>query len=200
MATISLIFGSIYSLISLLLLNTASSYVLIPGVSVLIASYAAFQTTIPNLLLLIVAVWLSSVIGDYSVYLVSRKLSMPVRKFLNKFKWFNQNEEKVKKSLANHEFSAVFYSRFLITGVAPVINYLSGFEKLNAKKFFLAVLSGELVFALIYSLIGYIFRDTWRDLLNTIQYSFIALVGIIIALYLIRRIIRYYRREKIRII
>lgn len=195
MVSLAAIFGSLYSLISLLLLNFISSYILIPGVSVLIASYAAFQTDFTGLLFFMFLVLVSSLAGDCSTYLVARWLSNPVRKFLKKFKWFNKNEDRVRKSLNEHEFSFVFFSRFLVSGTGPAVNYICGLEKLNAKKFFIAVLLGEMVFSIIYSSIGYIFKDTWQELINTVQYGLVAALLVVIASYLIIRIINYYKKR-----
>jgi len=189
-----LILSGTYSLIILLIINTLSAFIVIPGASVLVASYAAFSTNITNLIIFMLLVLITSVIGDTLTYIIARKFSEKVKRHLLKYKWYSKNKDKNLKFLKRYGFEFVFLSRFLIPGARTIVNYLSGFEKLNFKKFIIAAVLGEMISAAMYSIIGYVFKDTWQDLLNSINYSLTAIVLIIIALYITYKIIK--RRRK----
>jgi membrane protein DedA with SNARE-associated domain len=190
------IFSSVYGLISLFFIVIASSFIILPEMGLLITSYASFVNTIPNLVLFILLVFIASLIGDLSVYFLARKFSDKIKNFLKRFKWYTKNERKTYLSLSKYEFTFVFFSRFIGPGACPAVNYISGFEKLNYKKFITAVALGEAVYSIGYSLIGYAFKDTWKDLLNFVQYGLITIVLVAIAIYLAFRIIKFYRNKR----
>jgi len=193
---LSIIFNSWYSFITLFLLIVSSSFFPIPGISILIASYASFANNINDLLFIISLTLIASLAGDLATYFLARKFSNKGRDFLAKFKWYHKNEERVYKSLNAYEFSFVFFTRFLVSGSGPLVNYLSGFEKLNARKFITAVFLGESVYSIGCGLIGYIFKDTWNEIISLVQNVFLAIVLAAIGIYLLYKIIKFYKNQK----
>ncbi len=188
------IFNSPYSLFTLFILVMASSIVIVPEIEVLVASFASFAINFNSLLFLIALVLIASVFGDLLTYSVAWTFSNALRKYLKKFRWYHKNEGRARSYLNKHGFLYIFLSRFLFTGLGLAINYLSGFEKLRPRKFISAVILGQLVAALLYSLIGYYFKDTWNELLVLVQYSFVVALLVALAVYLVIRLIK--RRNK----
>ncbi len=191
---------NIWGLAAYFLLTIASSFVIIPGITVWEILYAVSAPSIPILSLVILLIWVPSIIGDLSTYIFAKAVSKPVRKFLMRWKWYSKNERKTRKTLQKRGFMFVFLTRWLATGLSPVVNYLAGFEKMSFKKFALAVISGELLYAIIYSAMGYAFKDTWNYLLSAIESFSYFLVLLIIAIYIIYRIVKHIRRKKEEII
>ncbi|MEK6906545.1 MAG: VTT domain-containing protein [Nanoarchaeota archaeon] len=160
--------------------------------TVLITSYASFSSNIYGLLTIIFIVFFASLVGDILTYLLARRFSKDVKIHLGRFRWYNKHEKKTYTLLKKYEFIFVFFSRFLFSGACTIVNYLSGFEKLNFKKFAVAVFLGELVYSAGYALIGYVFKDTWMYLLTSIQYGLLSVVLLVIVSYLFYKIAKYY--------
>ncbi len=192
---LSTILTSVLGYYTLFFIIVAGSFAIIPGMTLLISSYASVLTTVPRLFLFILLVFAASIIGDIGTYFIAKRFSVSVINYLKRYKWFAKNEGKARSSVRNYGFYFVFVTRFISGGLGPVVNYISGFERLNSKKFILAVLLGEAVYALLFCSIGYIFKDTWAELVSFLQYSFVAILLIVIALYVGYRITKFYRRK-----
>ncbi len=193
---LSALLNNAYSYAGLFLLVFASSVVLIPWTSVFVASFAAFVKSVNGLIYLSLFVLVASILGDLSVYFVTRKFSNPVEKWLKRFKWYSKNQEKIRNTLNKYSFIFIFLTRFLITGAGLVLNYISGIEKVERKKFISAVILGQIVAVLMATLTGYLFKDTWTVLLDAIQDSLITLFIFLISVFLIYQIIKFYKKRK----
>ncbi len=185
-----------YSFVVLFALVLGSSFVPIPGVGALITGYGALSPTFSNLLGLIILIFSGMIIGDIATFFLARKISKRTKKFLRKFKWYYQNEKQIKKSLNKNTFKWVFLSRFILIGACPVTNYLCGFEGIKFRKFILPAILGAMVYSLEYTLLGFIFRETWNKLL-TIVHSSVLIAVIVMALsFFIAHRIQKHRRKK----
>jgi membrane protein DedA with SNARE-associated domain len=169
----------------------------VPGTTVAIVSLGAIANNFSDLAGIVLVTALGAVIGDIVVYEITRKFSKAIRSKVQKFRFFSKNEKKAKERLKKHEFSFVFFTRFALIELCAPINYVSGFERLNRKKFFLAAISGEILFSIIYPLIGFIFKNTWEDLISGIQYVFIAIILIIVTIFLTRYLIKRRKKRQI---
>lgn len=185
-----------YSFVVLFFLVFGSSFFPIPGVGALITGYAALTPSFSQLIGLIVIVFLGMIIGDILTFFLARKISRRTKKLLRKFKWYYKNEKDIKKSLKKNTFKWVFLSRFILIGACPVTNYLCGFEGIKFKKFLFPAILGALVYALEYTLLGFIFRGTWNRLLNIVNSSVLIAVIIMILSFFIAHRIQKHRRKK----
>ena len=188
----SLIF---YSALVLGILVTGASFFPIPGIGILISGYAALAEDFPTLLGLILLVVIAMVIGDILTFFLARRISKKAKKFLRKFKWYYKNENKIKKHLKKNTFKWVFLSRFIVLGASPTTNYLCGFEGIKFKKFIFPEILGTIVFASEYTLIGFIFEETWRNLIKVASLSILSIIAISIIAYFVGRKIRKERRK-----
>ena len=193
---LSLVLGSTSGLITLFFLMFAASYVPIPAIGTILVSFGAAKTSIGGLGLLILGTYLATILGDISIYFITRRFSDKVLRFLKKFKWYQKNNKKTRLFLKKYGFWAVFFSRFTITEVNLVMNYISGFTKFNSKRFITAVLLGELIYSVFYASFGYIFKDTWNYLLGLLQDSFWVVLVIILAFFIAKKIIKLVKREE----
>lgn len=187
--------NSAYSYGGLFLLAFASSVVPVPEIELLVASFAAFATSVDGLIYLILLVLAATVLGDLSAYFITRRFSDKLEKWMKKFRWYSKHEEKYRAKFNEYGFIFVFLTRFLITGAGLVVNYVSGFEKMDKKKFISAVILGQLVAALLYTLIGYIFKDTWTEFLNFVQSSFLAFFAFLIFIFLAYMAVKSYNKR-----
>jgi membrane protein DedA with SNARE-associated domain len=195
MFSISVLLTSAFSLPLLFLIIIAASFIIIPAIGWIIVSFGANAPNIPGLLLLILVVYTATLIGDISAYFVARLFSKKVLNFVRRFNWYRNSEKKSKNLLNKYGFYIVFLSRFLVSEIPLVVNYIAGFERFNSKKFILAVILGELIYAISYSLFGYIFKDSWTYLLGLIYDSMRTIILILIAAYIIYKIIKLIKKR-----
>ncbi|MEK7549196.1 MAG: VTT domain-containing protein [Patescibacteria group bacterium] len=168
----------------------------IPGSTIGIIIFGSLVTKISSLIQIIIIVYIAVVIGDIIAYELSSFFSKKFRKKLRKLSFFKDNEKKVKKLLEKYEFSIIFFTRFALTGLCQVTSYVCGFEKINRKKFITAVLIGELLFAILYSLVGFAVGTSLNILIKMVNNLAIAILLLLIAAYLAAYQIRKMRKKK----
>jgi len=161
-----------------------------PGSTVGIIAFGSLATKFSSLVLLIIIIYIAVITGDILAYEIATFFSEKFRKKLRNFSFFRDNEEKARNLLKQHEFSIVFFTRFALTGLCQVVSYVSGFEKISRKKFIFAVLTGEFLFAVIYSSIGFFIGGVFNSIINTINYFVLVALLLFLAFYLIRYIIK----------
>lgn len=130
-----------------------------------------------------------AIFGDICSYFFARKFSEN-KAFSNilKKRKIKKIHNKVNLFFDKHGSSSIFITRFLITGIGPYLNYVLGLNKYNFKKFSFYIFIGEILYALELLIIGYIFRDTFEDIMNMfLDFSYIILI--LIVLYYIGKMI-----------
>ncbi|MFA5855983.1 MAG: VTT domain-containing protein [Candidatus Pacearchaeota archaeon] len=163
----------------------------VPGALLLLVSSGALSENISQLSTYIIIALIAVIIGDITAYTLARVFSIKVAKRLDKYKFYKNGEPRARELLKKYEFFTVFITRFAISGLGAVVSYLSGFERLNRKKFISAVILGEIIYATTYPIIGYIFKDTWYDLVGIINNVLTVIVLILVLIFFIfRRIIK----------
>jgi membrane protein DedA with SNARE-associated domain len=168
----------------------------IPGGGVwLVASGAVANTTSELALVMIVGVS-AAILGDFSAYLIARKFSFRFQDWLRRFKFYSKNEDEVKTKFNQSEFFILFLSRFLVQGVCAVATYISGFLRLKIRKFLMAIVPGEIIYGTTFPLLGFIFKETWKDYTNVFSDVTALLLLLIVAYFLTRWIIKYYHAKK----
>ena len=167
----------------------------VPGGLVAMISSGAIANNLLDLTDIIIVSIIAAILGDILAYELARRFSISLGKQLQKFKFYLNNELKVRQFLCKYEFFAVFITRFFLTGLCAITSYISGFEKLNRKKYIFAVVCGEILYGLIYTTMGFIFKLAWNDLVNIINDFIILTILIAITIILILIIKRYKRKR-----
>lgn len=184
---ILVLFSSQYSLLLLFFVAILGSYIVIPVFGWIIATAGASITNPSQLVGSMVVLYLAVIIGDISVYFLTRRFSDEVMGFLRKFKWFRHGEEKTYPLFRKYGLFLIFISRFLNTELCVFINYISGFEKYSSRKFITAVLIGEFIYITGYMTLGYVFREAWVSVSNMIQGYIAKILLVIVAAYILYR-------------
>lgn len=174
--------------LSLLFILTVLGSLGIPGTLVWILSSGALATNFSDLLLLIIIVALAAIIGDLIAYELARKFSSALFSKLSKFKSFKKGEQKTRALLKKSEFLIVFLSRFILIAIGAIVSYISGFERIDRRKYITAVVIGESLYASIYTIMGFMFKETWLELTNVVcditwVLVFIVIIGVIIKIF-----------------
>jgi len=156
----------------------------LPGAEVLRVYSGALADNIIELTVVIISGAVAAIMGDIIAYWLARRFSLPLSKRLINFKFFRNNEPKARELFKKHGFLFVFFTRFALTTLSAVVNYLSGFERLNWKKFLIAVISGEMLYAIIYPLLGFIYKQAWNDITNMVNDIIVVIILIVIIAFL----------------
>jgi len=148
----------------------------------------ALTNSFSELFLLFLIVLFSTVIWDFLSYFIARKFSN------TKFFQYLLNVKKIKKLYEKSELflekkgeSSIFLTRFLITGLGPVINYVAWFQSFKFKKFSLYIIFWEILYTTELLLLWYFFKDTFEEV-----FSIISNIGLMIFLaYLLYEIAKH---------
>jgi len=157
-----------------------------PGGDIWLVSTGALAATSSDLIPVISVGFVAALLGDLAAYLLAYRFSSSVYRFLNRYKKFKENELSIRLRLAKSEFALVFLSRFLLTGLGAAVSYISGFTRLNRRKFIVAAILGDILYAAIYILLGFFFKEVWMDLTSIINEIVASILLLIIIYFLIK--------------
>jgi membrane protein DedA with SNARE-associated domain len=167
-----------------------------PGGLVAMISSGAIANSFWNIILIIIIAAIAAILGDILAYELARKFSLRIKRRLQRYRFYIKGETKAKSLTIKYEFFSVFITRFFLTGLCAITSYLSGFEKLNRKKYIIAVISGEILYAVIYVTLGYVFRLAWNDLVSILNNIIIITILIAAAVVLVFIIYRIRKKKK----
>lgn len=143
-----------------------------------------------------------ALVSDNAVYWIGRIGGRPLisRVLKMRFLHFLINEgtlEKVERSFEAHGGKMVFVGRFG-PGLRSMTPLFAGVSRMKYYKFLPYNLSAAAVWAVAYTLVGYVFGSYWSDLLAVAQsfgYGIVALVILVLGVYLIRHLLNRGEKE-----
>lgn len=164
---------------------TFFSQIGIPLGAMFLIMFAGSSTyDISYLFLIIGIIIIFTISGDIIAYKIGEKYGTRLLEKYKHKKFISKNYDKSEKAMKKHGNSSIFFTRFLITGLGPAINYLAGLNKFEFKKFLLFIILGEILYATIFSSLGFFFKETWGELLEIISnfslLIFLALMGYLV--------------------
>src|SRR5829696_3926489 len=141
-----------------------------------------------------------ALISDNAVYWIGRLGGRPLigRILKMRFLHFLVNEKsfsKVERYFESHGGKTVFVGRFG-PGLRSMTPLFAGVTRMKYYRFVPYNVAAGLVWAVVYSLIGYVFGQYWNELLavaKSFGFSVVALVALAIIAFVLRR--RYRRRK-----
>lgn len=144
--------------------------------------------------------FLGALVSDNSVYWIGRVGGRPLIGRILKIRLlhFLINEkslEKVERYFDSHGGKTVFVGRFG-PGLRSMTPLFAGVTRMRYYRFIPYNVAAGLVWAVVYSLIGYVFGQYWNELLavaKSFGFSVVALVVLVIVAFVLRR---RYRRKK----
>lgn len=150
-----------------------------------------------NIISLLVEICIFSCIGDFIGYIMWKYIGDRfLKKFLRLNKYFQPKILKSQKDLDKYGKYIIFYSRFLLSAIAPFINAACGILKYKFSTFAINVVLGNFFWTIIYLGLGYWFGDYWEILVPMITslgrvLTFIVIVVVIIYLFNKRSSIKF---------
>lgn len=159
----------------------------IPGGFVWLVSSGALSSNLFELIIVMTTGAAAAILGDFSAYFIAKKFSVRLLPKLRKWRLFKDKEEAIKGKFIVSDFSIIFFSRFLFTEICAIVSYISGLEQIKKRKFLIAVIPGEIIYAIFYPIIGFFFKETWNDITILITNITTILLIIIIMIIIIVR-------------
>jgi len=101
----------------------------------------------------------------------------------------------LEKIFKDRSTSAIFYSRFVLTHLGPSVNILSGLSKISRKKFITYDILGEMLYAVIFSGLGYTFANQW-EMISSISQDIITILVLIVLLLIVFALLWRMRNGK----
>jgi len=194
MLAIFLSYLLIYKYLILFLVTYSAALIFpIPASAVLIAAGAFASQGYFSFEYVILFGLLGNVLGDLCGYFISyyfgREFLMRIglKKFLS-----SKTFVKLEHNFVDHAWSSIFFSRFVVTGLGSAVNILSGITKIPFKKYFLYEFTGEVIYVLMLSSLGYIFGVEWKSIYGIVE----DLSGLIIIILIIVIAAIYYFKRK----
>jgi membrane-associated protein len=150
-----------------------------------------------KLVSVIIAASSAAILGDQIGYGLSR---WGGRRLINRITNRLGGGAKIKKAEALSKRwggAGVFFSRWLVTELGPWLNVTSGITAYPWKRFALWGVSGEILWVVLYVGLGYTFSDRVQSLAEILGNLAWVILGLIVALILGWKIMRYFRPKKV---
>ncbi|HEX8888577.1 MAG TPA: DedA family protein [Pyrinomonadaceae bacterium] len=105
-------------------------------------------------------------------------------------------EEKLKKGenwLRRWEGAGVFFSRWLLTPLGPIVNLTSGLTNYSWPRFFFYDVIGEVLWVTLYVMLGRFFSDRVQEMSELLGDFVWMIIGLIFAVALGLSLLKYFR-------
>ncbi len=146
---------------------------------ILIAGSLAIDINSLWILFTVILSWV--IIWDLLSYFFWKRLfNMSFFQFLIKKKKVNKLYIKTEKIFIKKWSITIFISRFLLTWIWPMLNYIAWIQWFNIKKFILYMILWEMLYVFEFLLLWYIFKDTTDDIMNLISDFWFILILLLI--------------------
>ncbi len=168
----------------LFLISIASSFGAPVGETIFVISAGSQSSSHIHYLFYVTIIFIGAIFGDCATYaLASRFRSGFSNRFFKKG-WYAKTNEFGTAFFNKYGTLSVFLSRFVFLTLSAPLNYLSGFERYPLRKFVIAAATGELIYAMIYTYIGFVFRGSGLSIYAMlIDFSIIMLLVMAISYY-----------------
>lgn len=104
---------------------------------------------------------------------------------------------KIKKAEALSKrwgWAGIFFSRWLVTELGPWLNITSGIAGYPWRRFTLWSVLGEILWVVLYVMMGYLFSERVQYLTEMLGNFALMILGLVVALILGWKVIRYFRQ------
>jgi len=144
----------------------------------------------------IIVVSTAAVLGDLIGYVMARRVG---RRVVTRICSKTGGADKIRKTEALAKRwggPGIFFSRWLVTPLGPWINVTSGIAEYPWRSFILWVVLGEVLWAVLYVMLGYFFSGRVQAVAEVLGYLALLIIGSIVSVILGRKIMLYLRSEQ----
>jgi membrane-associated protein len=134
-----------------------------------------------------------AIIGDNIGYSIGRWGGGRVRGRLACIVGGEEKLKKVESWLRRWEGAGVFFSRWLLTPLGPVVNLTSGLTTYSWPRFFFYDVVGEVLWVSLYVMLGRFFSDRVQEMSELLGDFVWMIIGLIFAIALGLSLLKYFR-------
>ena len=166
----------------------------LPASTILAAAGAFAAQGYFSLTLVLVVAFIGNITGDAIGYFVSKRYGVPLLRKIGFEKMVTSHlYTSLVEYMGHFSYSLIFFSRFL-TGVGSLVNVISGITHVRYVVFFGIGIFGEMVYVLLYGLVGYFLGSEWENNLSFLLEA----TGVIITFGVVISVIQYgvFKRMK----
>lgn len=155
----------------------------IPTNAILLAAGSFSVDGTLNIFILILLAALTAITGDLFGYYLGKKIGFLMVNKLTKKLGLTQNRlNSASRILENWGTWYIFFTRWLLTPIAVPVNIAAGMSNFSIRKFLTISIVGELIWAIIYIYLGFLFGANWITLFDYINQAPTILVLITIGI------------------
>lgn len=134
-----------------------------------------------------------AIIGDNIGYALGRWGGRRVSGRLSRLIGGEQRLQEAEKWLKRREGAAIFFSRWLLTPLGPVVNITSGLTGYSWPRFLLYDVLGETLWVILYVMLGRFFSDRVQEMGELLGDFVWMIVGLLVVAVLGWKLTRYFR-------
>ncbi len=180
------------------LISVVSPFGVPVGETFFIISAGSMSAEFADYVFFVLLIFSGLIIGDIAAYTLALYFQIGFTEKMCRYDWYRKSCERGESFFNKYGALSVFLTRFLFLGLGAPVNYLSGFSKYPFRKFIISAASGEFLYAVIYSYIGFVFKDSWYPIFDmALDFSF-AIILILAALLVLLLLNRYGLKNKVR--
>ena len=134
-----------------------------------------------------------AIVGDQIGYVIGRWGGGRVRARLARLVGGEDRLKRAEAWLRRREGAGIFFSRWLLTPLGPVVNITAGLTNYSWPRFLLYDVTGETLWVVLYVLLGRFFSDRVEELSELLGDVAWLIIGLLVMSFLGWRLIRYFR-------
>ena len=135
----------------------------------------------------------AAVIGDNAGYILGRWGGGRVRMRLARLIGGEERLKTAENWLKRWEGAGVFFSRWLVTPLGPVVNITSGLTNYSWPRFLIYDVLGEVLWVALYVLLGRFFSDRVEEMSELLGDFVWMIVGLLVVMALGWSLLKYFR-------
>ena len=152
--------------------------------------YGSTLDTTTSLFIAIPVTACAAILGDMVAFTLGQRFSNQLDNAEKRYAWIAERINQSRSLLDSYGAWIIWLSRFLVTGLGPVVNYLLGSKRYSTVTFFQWVVLGEIIFATEMIYFGFLFKDTWEDLLAVIADAGWLIALIVLSVWIISKLLK----------
>lgn len=134
-----------------------------------------------------------AILGDNAGYILGRWGGRRVSGWLGRLIGGEERLREAESWLKRRQGAAVFFSRWLLTPLGPVVNITSGLTGYSWPRFLLYDVLGEVLWVVLYVMLGRFFSDRVQEMGELLGDFVWMIVGLLVVLVLGWKLLQYFR-------
>jgi len=158
------------------------------GSSFFLMWYGSTLEETQSLYIAVIVTACAAILGDMTSFVLGRHFSVQLDHAEERYAWLKVKLNQSQSLFESYGVWLIWTTRFLVTGLGPIVNYLLGSRRYPTSTFIRWVVLGEIIFAAEMLYFGYRFKDTWEDLLAIIADAGWLIALIVLFLWIVKKI------------